>query len=115
MVAEQLFLIVSLRRVGSEIHQADQYSEETMTKNGNERIHRFDSAADETPTEAVIRGHASLRDKRPIDLSPLADAIPCNALNALVNTGDKVTVTFTYEGTQTTVHGDGEIVIQEPA
>ncbi|WP_226004376.1 HalOD1 output domain-containing protein [Natrinema salinisoli] len=86
-----------------------------MTKNENGRIHRFDSIADETPTEAVIRSHASLRDKQPIDLSPLADAIPCNALNALVNTGDEVTVTFTYEGTQTTVHGDGEIVIHEPA
>lgn len=115
MVAEQLFPIVSLRRIGSEIDRADQCSEETMTKNGNKRIHRFDSAADETPTEAVIRGHASLRDKRPIDLSPLADAVPCNALNALVDTGDEVTVTFTYEGTQTTVYGDGEIVIHESA
>lgn len=85
-----------------------------MTTTGNGKIHRFDTDADETVIEAVIRSHASLRNKRPIDLSPLGDIIPCDALKTLVDTGDEVVVTFSYEGMETTIHGDGEIVVREP-
>ncbi|MDS0477059.1 HalOD1 output domain-containing protein [Natrinema sp. 1APR25-10V2] len=112
MVAEQLFLLTPFE--GQDQNPPNESAvRETMTENGNERIYRFDFAADETATEAVIRGHATLRNKRPTDLSPLAEVIPCDALDTLVDAGDEVTVTFTYEGARTTIHGDEEIIVYD--
>ncbi|WP_310908002.1 HalOD1 output domain-containing protein [Natrinema sp. 1APR25-10V2] len=84
-----------------------------MPKEGSRGSHRLDPAADETATETVVRAHTTLRNSSPIDLSPVTDAIPCDALERLVGAGNEVTVTFTYEGMKTTLHDDGEIVVHD--
>ncbi|WP_232686356.1 HalOD1 output domain-containing protein [Halobacterium zhouii] len=70
------------------------------------------------PSEAVVLAVADARDTDPLDLEPLNNVIDPDALDRLFQSaGEESTVgelSFTMEGCEVVVHGDGDIVVTPP-
>lgn len=72
--------------------------------------------AEESTTEAVVEALSRFEDTSPLELPPLYDAVPPDALDELFDAGaDRraVRLSFTYMGTLVTVE-NGETILVEP-
>lgn len=67
----------------------------------------------EPPVVALVNTVATVRDSDPMELPPLEETISTDALEMLLERGNGVTITFSYEGLQITVDDDGQLVIRD--
>lgn len=70
------------------------------------------------PTAVIYWGIASIEDVNPVHLPPLAQWIDADRLNDLLAGSDsavreQVTISFTYDGYQITVHGTEEVTVRQ--
>ncbi|TYL37185.1 hypothetical protein CV102_17830 [Natronococcus pandeyae] len=80
----------------------------------NTRIEYQSEYSEEEPTVvALVDAVATVQDTDPLDLPPLGETISADALETLIEKGNDVTITFSYEGLQITVNDGDEIVICE--
>ncbi|WP_436343975.1 HalOD1 output domain-containing protein [Natronorubrum sp. FCH18a] len=68
---------------------------------------------DESASVAIVQAVATLSDSDPMGLPPLEETIPCDELETLLDSGNDVTVTFSYEEMSITIHSDGQFVIRD--
>lgn len=83
-----------------------------MADNGTEYC--FEFTEEELPSRVLLYGVARVQDADPMDLTPLGEVISTDAVNTLVSRGDEVAITFFYEELETTIRGDGQIILRVP-
>lgn len=65
------------------------------------------------PSTAVVEVTAQARGLSPESLPPLYDTVDPDALNMLVDGGGDLRLTFTYDGHDVTLDGDGTVTVRE--
>lgn len=71
-----------------------------------------DSATQNRPVhEQVVYAVANAHGVDPVDLAPLYETIDPEALDDLFRSGCDGSITFTYEGHEVEVHGDGPATV----
>lgn len=70
---------------------------------------------DEQPSEAVVRTVSTVSGKEPTSLAPLYDFLDPDALDALLENSDRVTVRFEFDGYPVTVQADGRALVRAAA
>lgn len=79
----------------------------------NQLLQRYRLGADESPSKGVYTVVATVANCSPLDLTPLADAVDPDALDALVTDANEPNhISFTYCGYEITVT-DAEVRVLE--
>jgi hypothetical protein len=69
----------------------------------------------ESITEAIVRAIASEAGREPTEISPIGAHIDVDAVERLIAGPGEITLRFVHDGMETTVHGDGRIVVDGTA
>lgn len=94
-----------------------QTSPDMNNQRGNSEDHTtvFERADDTSICVAIAEAVSAVTNTSPTRLDPLYDVVDTDALERLVETGGTDTeVTFSFEGCQVAVFGDGGVVVTGP-
>ncbi len=85
------------------------------TPYASEKSVRHDWRDGGRPSTAIVEAVAAVTGREPTALPPLHRSLDCGAVDALLtgcDSGDRVSVSFTYAGTAVEADSDGDIAVQ---